>query len=1156
MDHFEVLAVQKLEQAFSTSKNFVYKNYLQGLGKQEVVKVPNEINCINISQNIRLFKLNKLVIKKSENFLDQLMNFYTAIGNIQGSVILILDSDGKETDFYIGAKMVNTEEFSAVYAEEIIKRTFQGNFPGSELEVLRKREITSLLDKIELSDINHHETAIACVSGIPSLKNEDEENFVQGIERLIDAMSGTKYTAIFIADPIDDKTLEVMKIGYEELYTRLYPFSNSQYSYGDNESESVAVGLSKGVTSSFTESIGKTQSYTDTNSISEGTSFSKGTTQTKGESDSNGISTSIGVSENIGESSGRTHSNSHNKKDEYSTTGKMVGAAIGTIAGSVAPGIGNIVGLVAGGAIGGTIGSLAGAYAGTTTEGVSHNVTYSKGETNSQTNSTTKTHSETSGSSETEGMTYTNSKTQSESNGLSEQTSNTTSQSKQGSLTKTSSTGQNRNMQIQFKNRSIAGFLEQIDHQLKRIETCQNFGMWNCASYFIAEDLPQAQVAASTFKSLMRGELSNLEESCINTWDSREQIQLNEVKQYLKYFSHPLIKVKIGLEDGIQLVNPGSIISGKELALQFGLPRKSISGLPVVKMAEFGRNNVGFIDENEACISIGHLFHMGKEESREIKLNVNSLGMHTFVTGATGSGKSNTIHKLLDEVNKKGVTFLVIEPAKGEYKEVFGGRDNVNVFGTNPKYSPLLKINPFLFCDEIHILEHIDRLIEIFNACWPMYAAMPAVLKESIELAYEKKGWNLDYSTCLHHPIEYPTFKDLLQALHVVIQNSGYSEEIKDNYIGALCTRVKSLTNGLLGKVFSTCELNQDVLFDQNCIIDLSRIGSIETKSLITGLLFIKLQEYRMSQSNEFNSGLKHLTVLEEAHNLLRRTSFAQSDEGSNLQGKSVEMISNSIAEMRTYGEGFIIADQAPNLLDESVIRNTNTKIIMRLPQQEDRESVGKSISLNDKQIDEIPKLKTGVAVIYQNNWTEAVLCKVDGFSYKQPLKYQFNFQDELQENKKRRGDLVKLLLASRVKNRERLELEKIDLHELEKWILAQSMAPSIKEFVLEELNLYEDKQMMEIWQEENFDWLCQSLDELFDRDKMTIYSSDAMNMEEWTRLSLDYLHHFIESDSFMDLNYSLLQCLLSSKAKEDVNFKDFYFAWVDEARKEVNKFL
>ena len=121
-------------------------------------------------------------------------------------------------------------------------------------------------------------------------------------------------------------------------------------------------------------------------------------------------------------------------------------------------------------------------------------------------------------------------------------------------------------------------------------------------------------------------------------------------------------------------------------------------------------------------------------------MDIESLSMHTFITGSTGKGKSTTIYSILDKLishKVKGqddtIKFMVIEPAKGEYKERFGSYDNVKVYGTNYKKMPLLKINPFSFPDDIHVLEHIDRLIEIFNVCWPMYAAMPAVLKDSIE---------------------------------------------------------------------------------------------------------------------------------------------------------------------------------------------------------------------------------------------------------------------------------------------------------------------------------------------------------------------------------------------------------------------------------------
>lgn len=177
--------------------------------------------------------------------------------------------------------------------------------------------------------------------------------------------------------------------------------------------------------------------------------------------------------------------------------------------------------------------------------------------------------------------------------------------------------------------------------------------------------------------------------------------------------------------------------------------------------------------------------------------------------------------------------------------------------------------------------------------------------------------------------------------------------------------------------IFNSDELPSEELFDENVIIDLSRVGSGETKSLIMGMLILKLQEYRMAKTTEINATLKHLTVLEEAHNILKKTSTEQPVEGGNLIGKSVEMISNAIAEMRTYGEGFIIVDQAPGLLDMSVIRNTNTKIIMRLPDQGDRELVGKASNLNEDQIKELSKLPCGVGAVYQNEWITPILCKV-----------------------------------------------------------------------------------------------------------------------------------------------------------------------------------
>lgn len=370
---------------------------------------------------------------------------------------------------------------------------------------------------------------------------------------------------------------------------------------------------------------------------------------------------------------------------------------------------------------------------------------------------------------------------------------------------------------------------------------------------------------------------------------------------------------------------------------------------------------------------------------------------------------------------------------------MFGDREDVHVFGTNPKITKLLHINPFRFPEEIHVLEHIDRLIEIFSVCWPMYAAMPAVLKNAMLQAYEVCGWNLETSENEYNKNLFPTFQDLLTELVDVIEHSAYDKEVKNNYRGSLETRVRSLANGLNGQIFSADEIPEKQLFDENTIVDLSRVGSLESKSLIMGILIMRLNEYRMTSCTEMNNPLKHVTVLEEAHNILRRTSMEQTEEGSNVAGKSVEMIANAIAEMRTYGEGFVIADQSPGAVDISAIRNTNTKIIMRLPDEQDRQLAGKAAALKDDQLDEIARLPKGVAVIYQNNWTEPVLCKINKFEGEEK-RYQYKTCAT-----DRKAEMMSAILLRNLLKKEKGEPLDLNLRQLQDLLLKVSMPSKTK---------------------------------------------------------------------------------------------------------------
>ena len=116
--------------------------------------------------------------------------------------------------------------------------------------------------------------------------------------------------------------------------------------------------------------------------------------------------------------------------------------------------------------------------------------------------------------------------------------------------------------------------------------------------------------------------------------------------------------------------------------------------------------------------------------------------------------------------------------------------------------------------------------------CWPMYAAMPAVLKAAMENAYRSAGWDLTRSVNPHGAI-FPNFVDVALEVEKYINRSEYSDENKSNYKGSLLTRLESLTNGLNGLIFSADDISDRDLFDKNVIIDLSRVGSGETKALI-----------------------------------------------------------------------------------------------------------------------------------------------------------------------------------------------------------------------------------------------------------------------------------------------------------------------------------
>ena len=848
----------KLGRVLESAQMYIDRDYLAYLSAGDTVAVPQGQS--DFSQ-IRIIHLKKLVYN-AEDIHNQILSVFHTLSGISQTCFLLICGDGSETNIYLGIYAPD----GSTMAENALKFSIDGNFPGTEYVSLDKVECMRVLQTMHGQN-NTHNTSVVSVSQIPSMRGSIDgiNNFTQGIERFIDSMKGEKYTAIIVANPLSSADAVSQRNSLENIYSSLSSLGRLSYQYSENQSVSEQRSLSTSVTDSITESITAGYSY--------------GTMQ----------------------NSGTTKGGSPNIHAQFSKLGLGYGLQRGSF----------------------------------------------------QSSGTQQGFQQQQGSARQKGV-----------------------QTGQG-VTQGEINGQSSSVTITQINKSVEDLLERVDCQIKRIIEGETYGLWDCCAYFAAPTLDIALVAANVYKALSCGSNTGNTMSHMNSWDSQRPQDVSCILSSLANARMPVFKLKSG-----HLCNAGLMISGNELPMIMNFPRKSVCGVSVVKMAPFGRD-VYYSSQmrmGTRAVRIGKVQHMGRVENTPVKLDIDNLTSHALITGTTGVGKSTLMAMLLSALYKAGVKMLVVEPVKGEYKELLGGIPGIEVFTVNPYKNRMLRINPFEFRDNIHVLSHIDRLIEVFSVCWPLYAAQPALLRECIEEAYIQSGWDLSNSIYMHEgPVKYPNFELLLKIVPEIINKSHFVGESKGTYEGALLTRIAMLTNGIYGQVFNgKATLTDEDLFEKNTVIDLSDVGSQETISLLMGVLVVRLREYRTSKNKPDNRPLHHVMVLEEAHNIFQSKSDKNSEGGETISGKSVQMLSECIAEMRGYGQGIFIVDQSPGEIDIAGIRNTATKIVMRLPEASDQRAVSESLSLSDAQMLELSRLPEQVAIIYQTGWLEPVMVRLN----------------------------------------------------------------------------------------------------------------------------------------------------------------------------------
>lgn len=538
------------------------------------------------------------------------------------------------------------------------------------------------------------------------------------------------------------------------------------------------------------------------------------------------------------------------------------------------------------------------------------------------------------------------------------------------------------------------------DRHCERLRSGRDIGFWNAGVYVLADTMDNVDLVTGMLRSVYSGDYTRVEP--IRTHIFHSDNALATIKSFnLVPIIHPEANEYVEDKEEWHILGKtyqyvSTPVNTEELSLFTSLPRKDVPGIRFVKNVARFANNPGKDGGREDLIGLGSIVDTGMVQSNQYTISLNSLVRHSLIVGSTGCGKTTTCKTLINAVLDKQKPVLIIEPAKDEWvrwairqnEEI----DRMDISEEEKKKRRIvifepglslfegtrlsnLRLNPFqpaaIAGAPIDMQTRCEKITSLINATLPTGDILPVIMDEALYAYLKEKVEDFEEEE-MEQLLKYPLLEGALSVAKRILSERGYEQRVTDSFVAALETRFKYLTRGKRGKILNEyTSTSYEVLFGRNCVINLSKIPNAKDKALIMSMLLLSLYEYRISaytydeeyrrkaQSNE----LMHLTVIEEAHNVLARPAAALEGSG-NPQQVVADLFSNMLSEIRSLGEGFMIIDQVPTKLIPDVIKNTNYKICHRMTAVDDCAVMAQSLALREDQKGIIPTLEQGNIII------------------------------------------------------------------------------------------------------------------------------------------------------------------------------------------------
>jgi hypothetical protein len=428
-----------------------------------------------------------------------------------------------------------------------------------------------------------------------------------------------------------------------------------------------------------------------------------------------------------------------------------------------------------------------------------------------------------------------------------------------------------------------------------------------------------------------------------------------------------------------------------------GLPEREVPGLRVLAASQFDVTSetgasapagdgapgpAGAESSVGAPVRLGAILDAGDRPAGEFLVPLPTLNRHALVTGATGSGKSQTVRHLLAELARAGLPWLAIEPVKSEYPGMAGRLAGCGPAGEVTVLNPAdpgaipLSVNPLAPERGYPVQAHIDMVRALFLAAFDADEPFPQIIAQALQRVYEASGWDVVTGGRIAGAVAepaVPTLAQLQRAALEVIGEVGYGRELQADVRGFVDVRLRSLRIGSAGRFFEGGHpADVAALLRRNVVLCLEDVANDEDKAFLMGTLIIRIVEHlRLAARAGRPAGLRHVIVIEEAHRLLR----AQRE--GRASAHAVELFAAMLAEIRAYGEGLVIAEQIPSKLVSDVVKNTALKVMHRLPAADDRDLVGAAMNLDDGQSRQVVSLPPGVAAVFADGMDRPIRIRV-----------------------------------------------------------------------------------------------------------------------------------------------------------------------------------